>query len=43
MCCRSGLKRLPEVGGITFERRQHYLQLVSSFLQVNPYFAPTIH
>jgi hypothetical protein len=25
------------VGGITFERRQQYLQLVSSFLQVHRY------
>lgn len=23
------------MGGITYERRQHYLQLVSSFLQVS--------
>ena len=29
-----GLKRLPEVGGITFERRHSYMHLVSNFLQV---------
>ncbi|KAK9909726.1 hypothetical protein WJX75_006627 [Coccomyxa subellipsoidea] len=39
----SGLKRLPEVGGITFERRQQYLQLVSSFLQVLDSTLPAAH
>lgn len=29
-----GLKRLPEVGGISYERRHSYMHLVSNFLQV---------
>jgi len=29
-----GLKRLPEVGGIAYERRHSYMHLVSNFLQV---------
>ena len=29
-----GLKRLPEVGGISYERRHNYMHLVSNFLQV---------
>ncbi|CAL8467974.1 g7512 [Coccomyxa elongata] len=39
----SGLKRLPEVGGLTYERRQQYLQLVSSFLQVLDSTLPAAH
>ena len=30
-----GLKRLPEVGGISYERRHSYMHLVSNFLQVS--------
>ena len=29
-----GLKRLPEVGGISYERRHSYMHLVSNLLQV---------
>ena len=41
--CRGGLKRLPEVGGITYSRRHSYMQLVSSFLQVLDSTLPTAH
>jgi hypothetical protein len=37
------LKRLPEVGGLTYERRPSYMQLVSSFLQVLDSTLPTAH
>ena len=37
-----GLKRLPEVGGISYERRHSYMHLVSNFLQVIASFTPLL-